>query len=333
MPESRNTLFMSLAVSFCIAASVSSDVSASTPRFTEKLVETPAGHVATPLFLSEAPYVDFSSRFLPTDVNRLLALDRRWLLPRSITVSFEARKPDVVPLSVSHLHMLQQMLADSPAGIEFIELTEGAPVPASVLSAPVVDPDAVDLFQLTGPGFHGHTGERVGRRPYEEEIAPTVTALFQPLQMLQATGTSSDPPELPEGTHMHSLDCPVDQAARYAASQIPKYYGTLGYGICRPPRNTHQFYSHPLYYEDPNLERCGQSNGCLTTTCSAIRFASQVALTPYLMSIDHPDSCVESLPDCPTCHRFDCDATCPPWSFKAAVVQGAAVTGRIFIIP
>jgi hypothetical protein len=90
---------------------------------------------------------------------------------------------------------------------------------------------------------------------------------------------------------------------------------------------------NPLYFEDPNLERCGQTKACLTTLSSAVHFTTMLALTPYLTTVDHPRDCVQALPDCPTCHSFASDAYFPEWSWKAAAVQTAAVTGLVFIIP
>ena len=150
---------------------------------------------------------------------------------------------------------------------------------------------------------------------------------------ISVNGTSSEPPKVPKNVKKIELTLPPNQACAYLEPGAPSYYLTAGYGVRKAPRNTHRFYHHPLYFEDANLERCGQSSGCLTTLNSAVQFTTMAALLPYLTTADHPRDCVEALPDCPTCHAFGCDAYFPEWSWKAAAVQAAAVTGLIYVIP
>ncbi len=152
--------------------------------------------------------------------------------------------------------------------------------------------------------------------------------LNTPLDELLVTGNSSSPPE----------DLPTEKPASKASllienGPIPICYQTTGYGVRRAPRNTLRFFHNPLYFEDSNLERCGRSHGCLTTAGSAIHFAAKIFMAPYLTAVHHPTDCVVALPDCPTCHEFSCDAYWPGWSWKGAAVQGAAVTGMIYVIP
>jgi hypothetical protein len=148
--------------------------------------------------------------------------------------------------------------------------------------------------------------------PEDALIENQVQDLFQPLNAVRVSGHSSTPPELPDDAEMGSLEHPDDLSASYHEDGVPAYYMTLGYGVRRAPRNTHCFYAHPLYFEDPNLERCGLSNGGTTTACSVVHFASRVALSPILMLRSHPCDCVCMLPDCPTCHKFSCETACRP---------------------
>jgi hypothetical protein len=62
-------------------------------------------------------------------------------------------------------------------------------------------------------------------------------------------------------------------------------------------------FSHrPLYFEQPNLERCGTGCCCLTTYASAAHFFGSVVLLPLHAVLDPPCRCVPTLGDCPTCH-------------------------------
>lgn len=96
------------------------------------------------------------------------------------------------------------------------------------------------------------------------------------------------------------------KAGKYSTLTRPLHYRAMGpFASPRPNRNTQPFYYNPLYFEETNLERCGESHGCLTTAASAVHFAANLTLLPYHMAVECPDSCVESPPDCPTYHRFE----------------------------
>lgn len=135
-----------------------------------------------------------------------------------------------------------------------------------------------------------------------------ISALFQPLGAIQVTGLSTDPPRVSASSENAAvvLQRPANEACGYLENSTPVHYFTpTRFGAARPSRNTHVLCHNPLYYEDENLERCGQSHGCLTTAVSAIHFGTHIAFTPYKLISECPASCEESLPDCPTCHEFD----------------------------
>lgn len=145
----------------------------------------------------------------------------------------------------------------------------------------------------------------------DAEQASQAADLFRPLRDVTAHGSSSSPPQLADIPDVGDLEHPQDVSGLWESRMIPAYYVTSGSGVYRAPRNTHCFYAHPLWFEDPNLERCGRTHGGLTNTCSALRFAAQAVVSPVLMLRHDPDACVSMLPDCPTCHRFPADASCP----------------------
>jgi len=120
----------------------------------------------------------------------------------------------------------------------------------------------------------------------------------------------------------------------YVSLPIPAYYQATGpFGVPRPNRNTQVFHHNPLYFEETNLERCGQSHGCLTTAVSAAHFATSLAFLPYQAAVTCPDSCVTSLPDCPTCHQFEPGDYLPGCSLKGSAAETAVIIGLIFMIP
>ena len=98
-------------------------------------------------------------------------------------------------------------------------------------------------------------------------------------------------------------------------------------------RNTYPIRYQPLYFEDPNMERCGETGGCLTEVKSIAHFAGRIPLLPYMMASNSPHKCVRALPDCPTCQQFGPDAYLPKPTVKAIAVQAAATVGAVYIIP
>ncbi len=135
-----------------------------------------------------------------------------------------------------------------------------------------------------------------------------VSALFQSMSSIRVNGLSTAPPVQPRQseTPTAQLERPDDVACQYMDPRSAAYYSTPPrYGAPRPCRDTHVLMHQPLYYEDANLERCGRTCGCITTAVSAVHFATAIAFSPYHMAVEHPASCVRSLPDCPTCHSFD----------------------------
>ncbi len=109
------------------------------------------------------------------------------------------------------------------------------------------------------------------------------------------------------------------------------------FAISRDPwqanSDSYPFYHKPLWFEDPNLERCGRGWGPFTSTVSAIRASANIPILPYRFTAEKPWSCVRTLPDCSVCEKFGVRAYLPPWSLSAAAVQAAATVGIIYIVP
>ena len=136
-----------------------------------------------------------------------------------------------------------------------------------------------------------------------------ISSCFQPLSSIRIAGLSTNPPTTSKGSVELKRPEP-NEACAYLNDSAPGYYLAAPFGVRRPSRNTHTLIHHPLYFEDPNLERCGRSRGCMTTAVSSVHFATTIAFLPYLAIAKCPNSCVTALPDCPTCHSFGIDAYC-----------------------
>ncbi len=124
-------------------------------------------------------------------------------------------------------------------------------------------------------------------------------------------------------------------AVESAVSDLPveEHYTPAPWNRAHPDRNTFAFRHNPLYFEDPNLERCGHSAGYLTEAVNIAHFAGRIPIVPYMMGANPPCECVRALPDCPTCHSFGTDAYVPEPTLRAIATQAAATTGFIFLVP
>ncbi|MEQ9410280.1 MAG: hypothetical protein RIK87_21265 [Fuerstiella sp.] len=266
------------------------------------------------------------------DLNRLLGSKCDWVMTNNTVVDLGPDESVTATAGETYLNDLQQLLngTDVPAHSGHRAL-QGRPSLAQSAYRTSYRPSGVAAPQPSDYYEFPETAES----KCEETGGGTVAELFQPLSSIDVNGVSTAPPEVPNGAQddARRLQLPENQACQYMDIDFPGCYFTQGYGFRRAPRNTYCFRNNPLYFEDPNLERCGRSKGCLTTVHSALHFTSMAALSPYLMTVDPPNSCVRALPDCPTCHEFGSDAYLPEWSWKAAAVEAAAVTGMIFIIP
>ena len=126
---------------------------------------------------------------------------------------------------------------------------------------------------------------------------------------------------------------PHDQANAFLSQRPAVNFSTAYWAPWQADRDSYPFCHYPLYFEDPNLERCGRGWSCFTTFVSLGRFYANVPFLPYRVTAE-PHLCrVRTLPDCPECHKFGYDVYLPPWSWKAAAVQAAAYAGAIYIVP
>lgn len=122
-------------------------------------------------------------------------------------------------------------------------------------------------------------------------------------------------------------------------------------GTCRPwilsscYWDASGLFHHPLYFENPNSERLGQSYGKFSQPLvETARFYGSVAILPYMLGAMPPGECQYVLGhvrpgDCVPCinqgtirHGFH-DRCETKATIRGAVYQTAAVVGLIFIVP
>ena len=135
----------------------------------------------------------------------------------------------------------------------------------------------------------------------------------------------------------NELPDPLNEGKEYFSKRGTKHNWSSGTWVSfRPCRNTFPFQHNPLYFEDPNLERCGRTSGYFTEVTSFAHFAGRIPVLPYMLTVEPPCSLVKAKPDCPTCSEFGPDAYFPKpdeVDLGGAGIQAAAVVGLIFLIP
>lgn len=155
---------------------------------------------------------------------------------------------------------------------------------------------------------------RSGRRPL------TAIRLADSIVLLDDSGQSLAKPE--DSNPQQSTAIPAEH-----------HYVPAPWHRSHASRNTYPIRYQPLYFEDPNMERCGETGGCLTEAKSITHFAGRIPLLPYMMTSNSPHKCVRALSDCPTCQQFGLNAYLPKPTVKAIAVQAAATVGAIYVIP
>ena len=130
-----------------------------------------------------------------------------------------------------------------------------------------------------------------------------------------------------------SLKTPDDIAATLNRVPVEQHFTAAPWHRTHPIRNTFPIYHQPLYFENPNLERCGQSSGGLTEFVSVTKFAAQISVLPMQAAAQPPCRTVLALPDCPAGSRFTTCQLMPPVNSTTVAFQSAVIIGLIFLIP
>ncbi|MEZ6088308.1 MAG: hypothetical protein R3C05_09845 [Pirellulaceae bacterium] len=129
---------------------------------------------------------------------------------------------------------------------------------------------------------------------------------------------------------MSEAKSPADQASEYFSGNST-VITAAPHPITRATRYHVPGMHHPLYFEEPNLERCGNGCGCATTAVSAIHFMANTITLHYQMVADCPCETHCTTVDCrcgqelPGMRPFQCD-------LHAATMQGLAAAGFVFLL-
>jgi hypothetical protein len=105
-----------------------------------------------------------------------------------------------------------------------------------------------------------------------------------------------------------------------------------GQTVPQPSRYTTSFCHRPLYFEELNLERCGNTYGCATNAVSGFHFLTNTAMLPYRLATQRPDCTEPTRGDCQTCQEYSHDIE--PFGFepRGVLVEAAAAAGFVFLM-
>ena len=109
------------------------------------------------------------------------------------------------------------------------------------------------------------------------------------------------------GGAAEKTEAPTNVAADLINTDVSIWITSSDSAIPIYERRTTPFNHRPLYFEDPNLERCGNALGCLQNPVSAIRFMGEALLLPCQIARLHPDCPVAATEDCRCGEAFSCD--------------------------
>jgi len=156
---------------------------------------------------------------------------------------------------------------------------------------------------------------------YEAEEQQRQRSINRRLAVLQQSVSSIRITATPSGA------TPRDRAKQLSTDQPTIAIAALGFGPIGPDRYTVCWTHRPLYYEQPNLERCGNGYGCWQNKISAAQFLWSTALLPYHLGRQPCNGCVRAGGDCLCGQEYPCDCELTPCSGRGTLYQAATRAG------
>lgn len=125
---------------------------------------------------------------------------------------------------------------------------------------------------------------------------------------------------------------PTSGADALLGDQVSSTVTSSGTSIRQPDRYTVSSCHRPLYFEELNLERCGNTYGYATNLVSGIHFLTNTAMLPYRLATQHPDCPVPSHGDCQTCQQYSNDIEPFDRKPRGALAEAAVLAGFVLLL-
>lgn len=168
----------------------------------------------------------------------------------------------------------------------------------------------------------------------EDEVAATPVGLFPSLASVTIGGSASSS-TVDHGT-LESLQLADSQAQQefarnWGTAELDSLYYPGTSAVKTPCRLPLFQTSNPLYFEQRQLERCGESAGYLTTACSFTRFVADFILLPAHIAGQCPGDEVRLVDN--HCNCSECAGETVEISAAQILAEGGVITALLFIIP
>ena len=134
-------------------------------------------------------------------------------------------------------------------------------------------------------------------------------------------------------SYLSDKPMPEDRAKEFLQTKPPIKIGGASMGAILPDRYPVLMYHRPLYFEQPNLERCGNTCGYFQNAISSALFFADTVTLPCRIWQHGKYPCVQAGGDCPTCHKISRCKQKSRLSFNPAngAAQAAAGAGFKFL--
>lgn len=154
----------------------------------------------------------------------------------------------------------------------------------------------------------------------QQAIDAALSRLRKPLRQIRIAASEQEP------------SSPVNQAAAMGNQSSAELISDSGSSIQRYRRRTVCFSHRPLYFQQPNMERCGNGYGCATSAISGVHFLGSALTFPYHAAKQHPGCPVHANGNCRCGQSFPVDLDPRPIDLKAAATQLATMAGISFLL-
>ena len=144
---------------------------------------------------------------------------------------------------------------------------------------------------------------------------------------------------LASGPQASASDRPSNRASELLVVDGSRWITATGSVVPPPNRYPVAFCHRPLYYQQPDLERCGQTYrcgghklGCLQNAVSGFTFLVNTMVLPYRIATERPGCLISHQGDCRTCQNTGGDIDPLQPGTCGCMTEAAAIAGFTFLL-
>ena len=193
--------------------------------------------------------------------------------------------------------------------------------PVSLKIARVAEADTFTLIEDEDtdgtPAVSEPGAEAVGKKEESKDRESLVTQLTKSVREIRI---DTDPGAKAPEDRTSQLG---EHSELWITREVFTFQSPMRYSVC----SCH----NPLYFEEPDLERCGNTHCIFTTKLSALHFASNTLLLPYRLVTQPPCETQCALGDCRCCEEMPCQ-TPLRCRLSGILSESAAAAGFVFLL-